>query len=109
MVPGVPKSDAGGSSSDQNDKREGTDDAPEDDRRDDSGPINTGEPPLIPGGPDSGNFENLLLSKAYLSDTSDEFLLAILDNGPNIVPILNYAILNFLQIYRRNLYISSEV
>lgn len=95
MVPGVPKSDGGGSSSDQNDKREGADDAPQDEGRDDSGPINTNEPPLVPGGPDSGNFENLLLSNAYLSDTSGEFLRAILGKRPTIVAskaILNYTI-----------------
>lgn len=95
MVPGVPKSDGGGSSSDQNDKREGADDAPQDEGRDDGGPINTNEPPLVPGGPDSGNFENLLLSNAYISDTSAEFLRAVLGNGSTIVAskaILNYTV-----------------
>lgn len=121
MVLGIPKDDAGGSSSDQNDRRGGTDDAPEDDRTDHGGPTNASEPPLAPEGPDCGNFENQLLSNAYLSNISGEclaplMLQAILENGPAIVAskaILNficqYIILNLLQIYLGTLYISLEV
>ncbi|KAG8382378.1 hypothetical protein BUALT_Bualt05G0071200 [Buddleja alternifolia] len=110
LVQGIPKDDGGGSSSDQNDGRGNTDDAPEDDgKRDYGGAHNENELPLVPEGPNSGNFENLLLSYAYLSNGSDESTLplvlkAILKNEQTALAdvILNfmceYVILNLLHV-----------
>ncbi|KAK6158039.1 hypothetical protein DH2020_005353 [Rehmannia glutinosa] len=101
-VPSIPKDDVGGSSSDQNDRRRGTDDAPEDDRTDysgPSGPTTTSEPPLVPEGQDSGNFENQLLNNAYLSSIIigeclvPLMLQAILENRQTIAA--SNAVLNF--------------
>ncbi|KAK6137680.1 hypothetical protein DH2020_028606 [Rehmannia glutinosa] len=101
-VPSIPKDDVGGSSSDQNDRRRSTDDAPEDDRTDysgPSGPTTTSEPPLVPEGQDSGNFENQLLNNAYLSSIIigeclvPLMLQAILENRQTIAA--SNAVLNF--------------
>ncbi|PIN02810.1 putative hydrolase/acyltransferase (alpha/beta hydrolase superfamily) [Handroanthus impetiginosus] len=113
MVPGIPKNDSAGSSSDQNDRLGGTDDAPEDDKKDDSGPTNASEPPLAPEGSDSGNFENQPFSNVYLSNA---MLQAISKNGgPTIIAsyaILNFisefTVLNLLRTYLETMYISLE-
>ncbi|GFP81805.1 maspardin [Phtheirospermum japonicum] len=96
-APSAPKDDPGGSSSHQNDgKRDTDDETPEDDRRDYGGSKNENGPPLAPEGPDSGGFENLLLSSAYLSR-------AIL----NVT--CEYIVLSLLRFYLSGLYINLEV
>ncbi|KAL6550238.1 hypothetical protein OROMI_020726 [Orobanche minor] len=126
QLPSAPMGDPGGSSSDQNDRNRGDDDddTPEDDRRDyggPSGPTNTNEPPLVPEGPDSGEFENLLLSNAYLPKTIGECLVplmlhAISENVQTVVDsratlsfACMYVVLGLLHIYLGNLYIDLEV
>ncbi|KAK4435120.1 Maspardin [Sesamum alatum] len=120
MVPGVPKDDAGGSSSNQNDEQGGTDDA-QDDRTDYGSPTHGSEPPLVPDGPDSGNSQNQHLSNAYLSNISREhlvplLLLALMENEQTVLAskamlhfTCEYAILDLLRTYLSSLYINLEV
>ncbi|KAK4389416.1 hypothetical protein Sango_2278600 [Sesamum angolense] len=120
MVPGIPKNDAGGSSSNQNDEQGGNDDA-QDDRTGYGSPRNGSEPPLVPDGPDSGNSQNQHLSNAYLSNISGEhlvllMLLAVMENEQAILAskavlhfICEYVILDLLRTYLSSLYITLEV
>ncbi|KAL2489974.1 alpha/beta-hydrolase superfamily protein [Forsythia ovata] len=72
LVKGIPKDGAGGSSSEQNNGRGDTDDAPEDDKRDLGSSSNENEPSLAPDGTDSQNLENQLLTN--LCRSSDKCL-----------------------------------
>lgn len=110
MVPGIPKDDPGGSSSDQNDKRGGTDDAPEDETRESGGPTNASEPPLIPEGPDSSNFKNQILSNSYISNNlSGEYLVVPLVLQAILNVACEYAFLNLVNVYLSALYINLDV
>ncbi|CAA0815245.1 alpha/beta-Hydrolases superfamily protein [Striga hermonthica] len=121
-VPSTPKDDSGGSSSDQNDRKRDTDDSPEDDRVDDDGPggpEDTKGPLLVPEGPDSGHFDSLHLSNAYLPNYNGDRLVTLLleeavENGKTILAsnlnfAFEYIVLSLLRNHFDNVYMNLQV
>ncbi|KAK2979677.1 hypothetical protein RJ640_027257 [Escallonia rubra] len=130
LVPGIPKDGSSGSSSEQNDKKDDTDGAPNNERNDgreyaddapngdttnSENPSTEGQPPLVPESTHSGDFDNQLLGAIGDDLSAPPLPHALLERHQHIFAtkallhfMLELLILYLLPLYLVRVYINRK-